>query len=381
MACSGAVALHASGGERSAPLAAFHSTGGLDRWPLLKKLTLFATQAPSAMGTSQAKIRTRQDTCVQHWLRQAATLPLLTPAEELHLGHLIQRGQHSDASPGDRRAGLRAKRRMISANLRLVVSIAKTFGHRLRGNSMQFEDLLQEGCIGLNRAAEKFDPHSGCRFSTYAYLWVRQYMAYALESNAGSVRLPHRLTQQLHRLSYQGTSANDAPQERERLLAARQWLMPLSLDEPQQAHEGLRVIDGVADSRGANPLEQLDYVFARADGFPREARLRILHARELKRRVRMIAESYGGVAFFPQAIAIAFFLDPPGTIATYRRMVDLVESHDAQAARAFTRRLMTAFDRGLLHRLATLTSAAAPPSSGDDEAHPKHEPLEPEKTR
>ena len=80
-------------------------------------------------------------------------------------------------------------------------------------------------------------------------------------------------------------------------------------------------------------------------------------------------------------IAIAFFLDPPGTIATYRRMVDLVESHDAQAARAFTRRLMTAFDRGLLHRLATLTSVPAPPSSADDEAHPKHEALEPEKTR
>lgn len=225
----------------------------------MKKLTLFDTQAPSAIGTSQAKTRMRQDTCVQHWLRQAGTLPLLTPAEELHLGHLIQWGQQPGASAGDRRAGLRAKRRMVSANLRLVVSIAKTFGHRLRGNSMQFEDLLQEGCIGLNRAAEKFAPQSGCRFSTYAYLWVRQFMAYALESNAGSVRLPHRLTQQLHRLAYQGTNVNDAPHERERLQAARQWLLPLSLDEPQLAHEGLRVIDGVADNRGANPFEQLDY--------------------------------------------------------------------------------------------------------------------------
>jgi len=70
-------------------------------------------------------------------------------------------------------------------------------------------------------------------------------------------------------------------------------------------------------------------------------------------------------------IAITFFLDPPGTITVYRRMVDLIESRDAQAARAFTRRLMTAFDRGLLSRLATLTSVTPPPLpsgplAGDD---------------
>lgn len=68
-------------------------------------------------------------------------------------------------------------------------------------------------------------------------------------------------------------------------------------------------------------------------------------------------------------IAIAFFLDPPGTIATYRRMVDLIESRDAQAARAFTRRLMTTFDRGLLSRLATLTSPAAPPPALAEDDH------------
>lgn len=196
---------------------------------------------------------------MQHWLRQAAALPLLTPAEELHLGHLIQRGQRPGAGPGDRRAALRARQRMISANLRLVVSIAKTFVHRLKGNSMQFEDLLQEGCIGLNRAAEKFDPQSGCRFSTYAYLWVRQFMAYALESNAGSVRLPHRLTQKLNRLAYQCDSDPEVARERERLSTARQMLMPVSLDDPLLGSDGLRVIDGLADGRQANPLETMDF--------------------------------------------------------------------------------------------------------------------------
>lgn len=68
-------------------------------------------------------------------------------------------------------------------------------------------------------------------------------------------------------------------------------------------------------------------------------------------------------------VALTFFLDPPGTITVYRRMVDLIESHDAQAARAFTRRLIGAFDRGLLARLATLTSVAPPPLPATDDAH------------
>lgn len=210
------------------------------------------------MRTSHTTGRLRTDSCVQHWLRQAASLPLLTPAEELHLGRLIQRGQQPDATAGDRRAGLRAKQRMISANLRLVVSIAKTFVHRLRGNAMQFEDLLQEGCMGLNRAAEKFDPHSGCRFSTYAYLWVKQFMAYALEANAGSVRLPHRVIQKLHRLAYQPNSLSMDAVERERLHTARQLLMPLSLDDQLPGSDGLRVVDGLADGRSSQPLERLD---------------------------------------------------------------------------------------------------------------------------
>lgn len=82
-------------------------------------------------------------------------------------------------------------------------------------------------------------------------------------------------------------------------------------------------------------------------------------------------------------IAITFFLDPPGTITVYRRMVDLIEARDAQAARAFTRRLMTAFDRGLLSRLATLTSPNAPLASlpsVQDESLKAHEP-ETEKSR
>jgi len=199
------------------------------------------------------------DNCVQHWLRQAAALPLLTAAEELHLGHLIQNSMRDGATAADRRSGLRAKQRMISANMRLVVCIAKTFRYRLKGNVMQFEDLLQEGCIGLNRAAEKFDPQSGCRFSTYAYLWIRQFMAHALDSNAGIVRLPHRLTQRLHRCRDLWEGAPPQTYEQEHLRLARLMLRPLSLDDQFQGGDGLRLIDGIADRRESHVLEQLDY--------------------------------------------------------------------------------------------------------------------------
>lgn len=80
-------------------------------------------------------------------------------------------------------------------------------------------------------------------------------------------------------------------------------------------------------------------------------------------------------------IAITFFLDPPGTITVYRRMVDLIESRDAQAARAFTRRLMTGFDRGLLSRLATLTSVSPPPLPAEESAEIPAKAQETEKSR
>lgn len=77
-----------------------------------------------------------------------------------------------------------------------------------------------------------------------------------------------------------------------------------------------------------------------------------------------------------QGIALTFFLDPPGTITVYRRMVDLIESRDAHAARAFTRRLIGAFDRGLLHRLAMLTQQAAPPQLGETQPETEAEKAE-----
>lgn len=207
--------------------------------------------------------RPTSSSCVDRWLRQAASIPMLTPAEELHLARLVQRGKRTDASPADRRAAKRAKSRMITANLRLVVSIAKTLVYRLRSTCLQFEDLLQEGCLGLDRAADKFDPTAGCKFSTYAFLWVRQTICYALESNVGSARLPHRLSKKIAQLPELMAACTD-PMEREQLHRARRLLLPLSLDAPVAGTETSCIKDGLADGRGTASLELLDLETAMA---------------------------------------------------------------------------------------------------------------------
>ena len=123
------------------------------------------------------------------WLDAAGRVPMLTPAEELHLGALVRRWQDwepstAEAPPAVRRKGLRARNRMVAANLRLVAMVASRIG----GDGL-LSDRLQNGAIGLVRAAEKFDPSRGYKFSTYSYLWIRQSIDYG-ELAESTIRLP-----------------------------------------------------------------------------------------------------------------------------------------------------------------------------------------------
>jgi RNA polymerase primary sigma factor len=122
---------------------------------------------------------------LQQFLNEARRYPLLTAAEEIELAKRIERGDMS------------AKDRMINSNLRLVVSIAKKY----QGQGLTLGDLIQEGVIGLIRAAEKFDWRRGFKFSTYATLWIRQAIQRGLHNTSRTIRMPVHIAQRERKIS------------------------------------------------------------------------------------------------------------------------------------------------------------------------------------
>jgi RNA polymerase nonessential primary-like sigma factor len=161
---------------------------------------------------------------VRLYLQEIGRVPLLTAEQELSYGRRVQQlmmlqqqraelAKQLDQEPSleawaaavgcstvtlqqQHRSGERAKRRMIEANLRLVVSVAKKYQRR----NLEFLDLIQEGSLGLERAVEKFDPTKGYRFSTYAYWWIRQAMTRAIAQQSRTIRLPIHITETLNKL-------------------------------------------------------------------------------------------------------------------------------------------------------------------------------------
>ena len=128
------------------------------------------------------------------YLKTIGRIPLLSVEEELHHGRLIRAWlDQPEPSKAVERRGRRALDRMVNANLRLVVSVVSKFRSRIRGNCIDMMDLIQAGNLGLIRAAEKFDPMRGYRFSTYGYWWIRQAVARFIHEYNYLIRIPHSL--------------------------------------------------------------------------------------------------------------------------------------------------------------------------------------------
>ena len=149
---------------------------------------------------------------VRSYLRDIGRIPLLEHDEEILLGRQVQRLMEIQAVEEEDkatalgitekelrkqiRAGERAKDKMVTANLRLVVSVAKKYTKR----NMELLDIIQEGTIGLVRGVEKFDPGRGYKFSTYAYWWIRQGITRAIAEKSRAIRLPIHVTENLNKL-------------------------------------------------------------------------------------------------------------------------------------------------------------------------------------
>lgn len=230
---------------------------------------------------------------VRTFLREIGRIPMLTQAQEISYSRQVQQmmflleakvdlalelrreptrqewAKHVHLSSAKLNealvCGQRAKRKMVEANLRLVVSIAKRYVER----GSELLDLIQEGALGLQRAAEKFDPTKGYRFSTYATYWIRQATARAIEDKSRTIRLPNHVSIQLRRikrasrhLSQQlGRTPNVAELAAELVFTQKQirqyleWAQPpVSLNQPLK-DGGLDELGDLLSDHRATPAE------------------------------------------------------------------------------------------------------------------------------
>jgi RNA polymerase nonessential primary-like sigma factor len=198
---------------------------------------------------------------IRAYLHEIGRVPLLTHEEEISFGKQVQQMMHLQEEKENLQLlqeapisntewashvqlsevdlqhilqrGAAAKKKMIEANLRLVVAIAKKYQKR----NLEFLDLIQEGSLGLERGVEKFDPTRGYKFSTYAYWWIRQAITRAIAQQARSIRLPIHITEKLNKIK---KTQRELSQELGRNPTTLEIAQALSL-EPNQIREYLNI--------------------------------------------------------------------------------------------------------------------------------------------
>ena len=199
------------------------------------------------------------DDPVRLYLREIGRIKLLSASEEVELAKIILEGGAK---------GIRAKKKLVQANLRLVVSIAKKYV----GRGMLFLDLIQEGNLGLIRAAEKFDHERGFKFSTYATWWIRQAITRAIADQARTIRIPVHMVETINKLKKvtrklaQDLSRKPTEEElayemnvsitklREIIKIAQE---PLSLETPIGKEEDSRLGDFIEDKDADAPVKMV----------------------------------------------------------------------------------------------------------------------------
>ena len=230
----------------------------------------------SAEQTTGTYDHTASEDSLRRYLSEIGRHPLLTRAEEVQLAKRVQAGDTS------------ARQRLIESNLRLVVTIAKTY----RSGSLDLLDLVQEGTLGLMKAVDRYDWRRGTKFSTYAAWWIRSGIIEALGTNAHPIRLPEsvrdrafdvqRTEQALMARFGRRPSTAEIAAELEltpaQVAEARAAAQPVgSLDEPMGSEGDLRHSDLLADPNATDPLQSL---VEEADEGELERRLRTLPERQ-----------------------------------------------------------------------------------------------------
>ena len=145
----------------------------------------------------QASTYTKVNDPVKMYLKEIGRVPLLKADEEVALAKRIENGLKSPNNNKLVQDGLNAKNELISANLRLVVAIAKKY----TGRGMLFLDLIQEGNMGLIKAVDKFDYTKGFKFSTYATWWIRQAITRAIADQARTIRIPVHMVETINKMT------------------------------------------------------------------------------------------------------------------------------------------------------------------------------------
>jgi RNA polymerase primary sigma factor len=190
---------------------------------------------------------------LQLFLRDVRRHPLLTAAEEIELAKRIERGD------------LEAKERMVNSNLRLVVSLAKKY----QGHELALLDLIQEGILGLIRAAEKFDWRKGYKFSTYATFWIRQAIQRGLANQGRTIRIPVHIGQRerkLARVERELAAAKGQPPADEEVAAAAE----ITLEELHETREVMRTITSLERPVGEEGETELGDLLASEEREPHE---------------------------------------------------------------------------------------------------------------